>query len=184
MALNETTRRTTISNPRQPKVRANNQITATTVRVIDADGEMQGVLSLTEAINLAKNSGMDLIEISPMAKPPVCKVMDYGKFKYEQSKKQNQAKKTQVRQETKEIKFRPTTDINDYNTKMKHINKFIEQGNKVKVTIRFRGREMSHNELGMKLLQRVITDLKDVAKVDNHPRMEGRQMGMMLSPIK
>ena len=145
---------------------------------------MQGVLSLQEAINDAKSEGLDLIEISPMAKPPVCKIMDYGKFKYEQSKKQNQAKKTQVRQETKEIKFRPTTEINDYNTKMKHINKFIGQGNKVKVTIRFRGREMAHLELGMKLLKRVIADLEGVAKVDNHPKMEGRQMGMMLSPNK
>ena len=145
---------------------------------------MQGVLSLQEAINAAKSEGLDLIEISPMAKPPVCKIMDYGKFKYEQSKKQNQAKKTQVRQETKEIKFRPTTEINDYNTKMKHINKFIEQGNKVKVTIRFRGREMTHLELGMKLLKRVMADLAGVAKVDNHPKMEGRQMGMMLSPDK
>jgi translation initiation factor IF-3 len=145
---------------------------------------MMGVLSLQEAINAAKNAGLDLIEISPMAKPPVCKVMDYGKFKYEQSKKQNQAKKTQVRQETKEIKFRPTTEINDYNTKMKHINKFIAEGSKVKVTIRFRGREMTHLELGMKLLKRVIADLEGVAKVDNYPKMEGRQMGMMLSPDK
>lgn len=145
---------------------------------------MAGVLSLQEAINLAKSSGLDLIEISPQAKPPVCKVMDYGKFKYEQSKKQNQAKKTQTKVELKEIKFRPTTDTNDYNTKVKHIKQFIEKGNKVKVTIRFRGREMAHNELGLKLLKRVIVDMEGLAKVDNHPKIEGRQMGMLLSPDK
>lgn len=145
---------------------------------------MLGVLSLQEAVNKARGEGLDLIEISPGAKPPVCKIMDFGKFKYEQSKKKNAAKKSQKVQETKEIKFRPTTDTNDYNTKVKHITKFIEQGNKVKVTIRFRGREMAHLELGMKLLKRVIADLEGVAKVDNHPKMEGRQMGMMLSPEK
>ncbi|MCT4575366.1 MAG: translation initiation factor IF-3 [Alphaproteobacteria bacterium] len=173
-----------ISKQREPMVRANNQIKVETVRVIGSDGEMIGVLSTREAINIAKNEGLDLIEISPQAKPPVCKIMDYGKFKYEQSKKQNQAKKNQVKIEIKEIKLRPNIEINDYNTKLKHIKQFIEKGNKVKVTIRFRGREMSHNELGMKLLQRVIADTAELAKVDNKPKMEGRQMGMLLSPEK
>lgn len=173
-----------ISKQREPMVRANNQIKAETVRVIGSDGEMIGVLSTREAVNIARNEGLDLIEISPQAKPPVCKVMDYGKFKYEQSKKQNQAKKNQVKIEIKEIKLRPNIEINDYNTKLKHIKQFIEKGNKVKVTIRFRGREMSHNELGMKLLQRVIADTAELAKVDNKPKMEGRQMGMLLSPEK
>jgi len=143
---------------------------------------MLGVMSVKEAIRAARDNGLDLIEMSPNAKPPVCKIMDYGKFKYEQSKKQSVAKKAQKQVEVKEIKFRPTTEINDYNTKLKHIREFIEKGNKVKVTIRFRGREMAHNELGMDLLKRVIEDMKEIAKVDNQPKMEGRQMGMMLSP--
>ena len=149
-----------------------------------ADGENVGVVSPGEAMNMAADAGLDLVEISPNASPPVCKIMDFGKFKYEQQKKEAEARKKQKIIEIKEIKFRPNTDTHDYDVKMRSIRKFLEEGDRVKVTMRFRGREMAHQELGYQLLRRVSGDLTDVAKVENMPKMEGRQMIMMIAPVK
>lgn len=162
--------------------RFNNLITAEKVRVIDDDGENLGVLYTREAIAQAAEVGLDLVEVSPNADPPVCKFLDIGKFKYEAQKKANLARKTQKTQEIKEIKMRPNIDDHDYQTKMKKVSEFIEEGDKVKVTLRFRGRELAHQQLGMKLLLRVQEDTAETAKVEAHPRMEGRQMLMVLSP--
>jgi len=152
------------------------------VRVIDENGENLGVLLTAEAIEQAAEVGLDLVEVSPNADPPVCKFLDVGKFKYEAQKKANLARKSQRTQEIKEIKMRPNIDDHDYDTKMKKVNAFIGEGDKVKVTLRFRGRELAHGELGMRLLQRVQQDVVDSAKVEQHPRMEGRQMLMVLAP--
>ena len=162
--------------------RFNNLITAEKVRVIDDDGENLGVLYTREAIAQAAEVGLDLVEVSPNADPPVCKFLDIGKFKYEAQKKANLARKTQKTQEIKEIKMRPNIDDHDYMVKMKKIAEFIEEGDKVKVTLRFRGRELAHQQLGMQLLQRVQADTAETAKVEAHPRMEGRQMLMVISP--
>jgi len=162
--------------------RYNNLITAEKVRVIDDDGENLGVLYTREAIAQAAEVGLDLVEVSPNADPPVCKFLDIGKFKYEAQKKANLARKSQKTQEIKEIKMRPNIDDHDYDTKMKAIHKFIAEGDKVKVTLRFRGRELAHGQLGMKLLDRVQEDTAEDAKVEQYPRMEGRQMLMVLSP--
>jgi translation initiation factor IF-3 len=150
--------------------------------VIDQDGENIGVLYTKEAIAQAAEVGLDLVEVSPNADPPVCKYLDVGKFKYEAQKKANLARKTQKTQEIKEIKMRPNIDDHDYMTKMKKIIEFIGEGDKVKVTLRFRGREMAHQQLGMALLQRVAEDMTETAKVEAYPRLEGRQMLMVLSP--
>jgi translation initiation factor IF-3 len=152
------------------------------VRVIDQDGENIGVLYTREAIEQAAAVGLDLVEVSPNADPPVCKYLDVGKFKYEAQKKANLARKSQKTQEIKEIKMRPNIDDHDYDVKMKKIIEFIGEGDKVKVTLRFRGREMSHQQLGMALLQRVQEDMAETAKVEAYPRLEGRQMLMVLSP--
>jgi translation initiation factor IF-3 len=152
------------------------------VRVIDQDGENIGVLYTREAIEQAAAVGLDLVEVSPNADPPVCKYLDVGKFKYEAQKKANLARKSQKTQEIKEIKMRPNIDDHDYDVKMKKIIEFIGEGDKVKVTLRFRGREMSHQQLGMALLQRVQGDMAETAKVEAYPRLEGRQMLMVLSP--
>jgi translation initiation factor IF-3 len=152
------------------------------VRVIDQDGENIGVLYTREAIAQAAEVGLDLVEVSPNADPPVCKYLDVGKFKFEAQKKANLARKSQKTQEIKEIKMRPNIDDHDYKTKMKKIAEFIGEGDKVKVTLRFRGREMSHQQLGMILLQRVAEDMSETAKVEAYPRLEGRQMLMVLSP--
>jgi translation initiation factor IF-3 len=152
------------------------------VRVIDQDGENIGVLYTREAIAQAAEVGLDLVEVSPNADPPVCKYLDVGKFKFEAQKKANLARKSQKTQEIKEIKMRPNIDDHDYKTKMKKIAEFIGEGDKVKVTLRFRGREMSHQQLGMILLQRVAEDMAETAKVEAYPRLEGRQMLMVLSP--
>jgi translation initiation factor IF-3 len=135
------------------------------------------------AIELAERVGLDLVEISPNANPPVCKIMDFGKFKYEQQKKESEARKKQKIIEVKEVKFRPGTDIHDYDVKMRNVLKFLENGDKVKVTLRFRGREMAHQNLGRELLYRVADDVKDMGKVENMPKMEGRQMIMMVGPL-
>lgn len=132
---------------------------------------------------LAEEAGLDLVEISPNASPPVCKIMDFGKFKYEQQKRESEARKSQKIIEIKEIKFRPNTDTNDYDVKMRNAVRFLENGDKVKVTLRFRGREMAHQNLGRELLERVADDLQDLGKVENMPRMEGRQMVMMIGPL-
>ena len=162
--------------------RFNDFITVPKVRVIDENGENLGVMLTREAIEQAAEVGLDLVEISPNADPPVCKFLDIGKFKYEAQKKANLARKSQKTQEIKEIKMRPNIDDHDYDTKMKKIHDFIGEGDKVKVTLRFRGRELAHGQLGMRLLQRVQEDTSETAKVEQHPRMEGRQMLMVLSP--
>jgi translation initiation factor IF-3 len=154
------------------------------VRVIGADGEMVGVLSRDEALALAEESGMDLVEIQPTADPPVCRIMDYGKYKFELQKKANAAKKKQKIVEIKELKFRPTTDDGDYNIKLRNLRRFLEEGDKVKVNIRFKGREMSHQELGLEMAKRIETDLADEVVIEQRPRLEGRQMIMMIAPKK
>ena len=162
--------------------RFNEFITVPKVRVIDENGENLGVMFTREAIEQAAEVGLDLVEISPNADPPVAKFLDIGKFKYEAQKKANAARKNQRTQEIKEIKMRPNIDDHDYDTKMKKVFDFIREGDKVKITLRFRGRELAHGELGMRLLQRVQSDVAETAKVEQHPRMEGRQMLMVLSP--
>lgn len=171
-----------LSPPPMNGPRFNEFIVSAKVRVIDGDGENLGVMLTAEAIEAAANVGLDLVEISPNADPPVAKFLDIGKFKYEAQKKANLARKNQKTQEIKEIKMRPNIDDHDYDTKMKKLNEFIDEGDKVKVTLRFRGRELAHGQLGMQLLQRVQGDVAEVAKVEQHPRMEGRQMLMVLAP--
>jgi translation initiation factor IF-3 len=160
----------------------NDQIRGCDVRLIGADGENIGVVSSTKAQELAKDSGLDLVEISPNATPPVCKILDYGKFKYEQQKKASAARKNQKTQEVKEIKMRPGIDVHDYQTKMKKIHEFIDSGDKVKVTIRFRGRELAHQELGMQVLSRISDEMEDEAKIEARPKLENRQMFMVIAP--
>ena len=162
--------------------RYNHMITSDKVRVIDENGENIGVMYTREAIEQAADVGLDLVEVSPNADPPVCKFLDVGKFRYEAQKKANLARKTQKTQEIKEIKMRPNIDDHDYDVKMRAMHKFIGEGDKVKVTLRFRGRELSHQQLGMNLLRRVQEDIAEVAKVEAYPRMEGRQMLMVVSP--
>jgi translation initiation factor IF-3 len=152
------------------------------VRVVGPDGEQLGILPIDQALARAQDSGMDLVEVSPMAKPPVCKIMDYGKFKYTEKKKQNEAKKKQVVVQLKEVKLRPRTEDHDYNVKTGKIREFLHEANKARVTVMFRGREITHRELGQKVLQRVIEDMKEVAVIEAAPRMEGRQMFMILAP--
>jgi translation initiation factor IF-3 len=170
----------------QPPVKSgpryNQMITSDKVRVIDENGENLGVMYTNEAIEQAAGVGLDLVEVSPNADPPVCKFLDVGKFRYEAQKKANLARKSQKTQEIKEIKMRPNIDDHDYDTKMRSVNKFIGEGDKVKVTLRFRGRELSHQQLGMNLLKRVQDDVAEVAKIEAWPRMEGRQMLMVLAP--
>ena len=162
----------------------NDAITARRVRVIGLDGEALGIISIDEAKQLAYNNNLDLVEISPNADPPVCKVMDYGKFQFEQNKKQQAAKKKQKQIQVKEIKFRPGTESGDYQVKLKSLTKFLEEGNKTKITLRFRGREMAHKELGMELLKRIEKDLEELAAVEQFPKLEGRQMVMVMGPKK
>jgi len=152
--------------------------------LIGADGEQIGVVPLSEAKRIAYDAGMDLVEIAPQADPPVCRVMDYGKFRFEQNKKLQAAKKKQKQIQVKEVKFRPGTGEGDYQIKLRNLIRFLEDGDKAKVTVRFRGREMAHRELGMELLKRVEKDLEDYATVEQHPKMEGRQMVMVLAPKK
>ena len=152
------------------------------VRLVDENGEMLGVLSVQDALERARESGLDLVEVSPNAAPPVCKILDYGKFKYEAQKRANQARKKQKTFDVKEIKMRPGIDQHDYDVKMRAITKFLEAGDKVKVTMRFRGREMTHQEIGMGVLMRVREDLKEIAKVEQSPKLEGRQMTMVVAP--
>jgi translation initiation factor IF-3 len=162
--------------------RFNEFITVPKVRVIDENGENLGVMFTREAIEQAAEVGLDLVEVSPSADPPVCKYLDIGKYKYEAQKKANLARKTQKTQEIKEIKMRPNIDDHDYDTKMKKVHDFIGEGDKVKITLRFRGRELAHQQLGMVLLERVAGDTQEIAKIEARPRMEGRQMLMVISP--
>ena len=157
-------------------------IEADQVRVVDADGEMVGVISKEEGLEIAYEAGLDLVEISPNADPPVCKVLDYGKYKYEAQKKANEARKKQKIIDIKEIKMRPGIDEHDYQVKMRSVRRFLDEGDKVKMTIRFRGREMAHQELGMKVLDRVREEVDELAKVEQFPRTEGRLMTMVIAP--
>jgi translation initiation factor IF-3 len=152
------------------------------VRVIDDEGENLGVMFTREAMEQANEKGLNLVEVSPNADPPVCKFLDVGKYRYEAQKKANLARKSQKTQDIKEVKMRPNIDVHDYDVKMRNVNKFIENGDKVKITLRFRGREMAHQHLGMDLLKRVQEDVAEVAKVEAFPRLEGRQMLMVLAP--
>ena len=163
--------------------RSNNRISSPEVQVIASDGENLGTLSTNEAISIAKNQGLDLIEIAPNANPPVCKIMDMGKYKYDLQKKANQAKKKQKTVSLKEIKLRPGTETHDYNFKIKNAKKFISKGNKVKFTVKFKGREMQHTDLGKDLMDKIIEETKDVAKVESKPKFEGRQMVMIIQPL-
>ena len=168
--------------PTRDGPRVNEEIGVVRVRLVDERGQMVGVVGRNEALAMAADAGLDLVEIAPNADPPVCKILDYGKFKYEEQKKKNEARKKQKVIEVKEIKLRPSIDDHDYQVKMRSMNKFIEEGDKVKVTMRFRGRELAHQELGMNVLIRVRDDLDAIAKVEQMPRMEGRQMTMVVAP--
>ena len=162
--------------------RVNEQMEAEKVRVVNVDGEMVGVISKEEGIEIAFEAGLDLVEVSPNADPPVCKVLDYGKYKYEAQKKANEARKKQKVIDVKEIKMRPGIDEHDYQVKMRSVRRFLDEGDKVKMTIRFRGREMAHQELGMKVLDRVREDVDELAKVEQFPKSEGRLMTMVIAP--
>jgi len=164
--------------------RVNEKVRAPEIRLIGAEGENVGVVTPERALEMAIEVGLDLVEISPNASPPVCKIMDFGKFKYETQKKEAEARKKQKIIEIKEVKFRPNTDTHDYEVKMRNVYKFLENGDKVKITMRFRGREMAHLELGRNLLERVANDTEELGKIDSMPKMEGRQMIMMISPSK
>ncbi len=170
------------ATPSREGPRVNEEIDVPNVRLIDGEGEQVGVVTTRAAIQAAMDAGLDLVEVSPNVDPPVCKLLDYGRFKYQAQKKANEARKKQKIVEIKEIKMRPTIDIHDYGVKMKAVQRFFEEGDKVKVTIRFRGRELSHQELGMKLLERVQVDTATNAKVEQWPKMEGRQMTMVMAP--
>src|ERR1700739_465642 len=170
------------AQPTRGGPRVNEEIRSPQVRLIDENGEMAGVMTAREAQQRAYSAGLDLLEISQNAEPPVVKILDYGKFKYEQQKKRNEAKKKQKVIEIKEIKVRPNIDENDYQVKMRAMKSFIEEGDKVKVTLRFRGREMAHQDIGVKVLERIRTEMDPTSKVEQMPRMENRQMVMVLSP--
>lgn len=163
--------------------RLNEQISVRECRLIGFDGTQMGIYATSEAQRIADSEGLDLVEIAPMAEPPVCRIMDYGKFKYDQAIKAKQARKNQSRVETKEMKFRPKIDVGDYTTKKKHVLRFLDAGNKVKITIMFRGREMAHPEQGLTILERLSDDLKDVAVIESQPKMEGRNMHMLIAPL-
>lgn len=173
----------TIAQEKEPRI--NGQITGCPqVRLIGAEGEQLGVVSLRDALGRAEDAELDLVEIAPNAEPPVVRIMDYGKFKYEESKKKHDAKQKQKQVQIKEIKLRPGTDENDYQVKLRNLVRFLEEGDKAKVTLRFRGREITHQEIGMAQLKRIETDLGELAVVEQYPRLEGRQMVMMLAPKK
>ncbi|MEO0682230.1 MAG: translation initiation factor IF-3 [Pseudomonadota bacterium] len=169
---------------RETGPRVNDRIRVPEIRLIDHEGENHGVVTPADAMRMAEAVGLDLVEISPNAAPPVCKIMDFGKFKYEQQKKAAEAKKKQKVIEVKEVKFRPNIDTHDYDVKMRNVTRFLEDGDKVKVTLRFRGREMAHQELGRDVLHRVAKDTEELGKVESMPKMEGRQMIMVIGPAK
>ncbi|WP_144242693.1 translation initiation factor IF-3 [Candidatus Francisella endociliophora] len=166
------------------KAPINEQIKAKEVRLVGVDGEQIGIVSINDALALAEGANVDLVEMVANAKPPVCRLMDYGKYLFEQGKKKAQAKKNQKQTQVKEVKLRPVTDVGDYQVKLRNLLKFLEKGDKVKVTLRFRGREMSHKELGMEMLKRMANDAADYGVVEHQPKMEGRQMIMVLGPKK
>ncbi len=166
------------------EVRINGDITAPQIRLVGVDGEALGIVTLAEAFAKAEEADIDLVEIAPQAAPPVCRLMDYGKFKYAESKKQHEARLKQKQVQVKEVKFRPGTDEGDYNVKLRNLIRFLQEGDKAKITLRFRGREITHQELGLALLKRVEADLQEYAVVEQFPKMEGRQMVMVLAPHK
>ena len=168
--------------PTKDGPRANDMIRAREVRLIDGNGDNRGIVGIDEARALAASAGLDLVEISPHAEPPVCKVLDYGKLKYENQKKANLARKKQKVIDVKEIKMRPNIDEHDYQVKLRSMHRFFDAGDKVKVTLRFRGREMAHQDIGADVLKRVQEDMQEIAKVESHPSMEGRQMTMVMAP--
>ncbi len=169
------------TKPRGP--RSNNRITSSEIQVIASDGENLGILNLHDAINRAREKGLDLIEIAPNVKPPVCKIMDMGKYKYDAQKKANKAKKKQKKIELKEIKLRPVTEIHDYSFKMKNAQKFLAKGDKVKFTIRFKGRELQHSSLGSDLMKKIKQDIQSIGKVELQPKFDGKQMIMVVQPL-
>lgn len=170
--------------PARDDYRINESIETSEVRLIDQDGEMVGVVAFADAMERAAVLGLDLVEVSPNAAPPVCKILDYGKFKYEAQKKANLARKKQRVIDVKEIKMRPNIDDNDYNTKMRKVHSFLAEGDKVKITMRFRGRELAHQHIAMNVLTRVRDEVGETAKIEQFPRMEGRQMIMIMAPAK
>jgi translation initiation factor IF-3 len=171
-----------IAAEKEKKVRLNEEIKVPTVRLIDEEGEQKGLVTIEEALAMAEAAELDLVEIVPNADPPVCRVMDHGKFLFEENKRKHAAKKKQKQVHVKEVKFRPGTDIGDYQVKLRNLKRFLNHGDRVKVTLRFRGREMAHQELGLKLLKRVEADLEEKGSVEQHPKMEGRQMVMVVAP--
>ncbi|MFT3963838.1 translation initiation factor IF-3 [Propionivibrio sp.] len=168
----------------QKSHRVNEEINAPEIRLIGAEGETLGIVSVRQALHLAEEAGVDLVEIAPLAQPPVCRIMDYGKFKYQEQKRQHEQKLKQKQIQVKEIKLRPGTDENDYQIKLRNMTRFLQEEDKVKVTLRFRGREMAHQEIGMRQIERIKVDLQDLATVEQMPKMEGRQMVMILAPNK
>jgi translation initiation factor IF-3 len=173
-----------ISNHGNHPTRINEQIRIPRLRVVDEEGEQLGVLERNEALEIARDRGLDLVEVAPNAHPPVCRIMDYGRFKYEEEKKAKRAKKKQHQQKVKIVKFRPKTEEHDYSFKKRHIIEFLEGGDKVKVVVMFRGREMAHVELGQKILERLLVELQEHAMLDDDPKLEGRNLSLMLSPKK
>ena len=169
------------TKPRGP--RTNNRINSPEVQVISSDGDNLGIIKTNDAISRAKEEGLDLIEIAPNANPPVCKIMDMGKFKYDQQKKASKAKKNQKKVELKEIKLRPVTGVHDYTFKIKNAQKFLSKGDKVKFTVKFKGRELQHTHLGNKLMDKIIQDMQNIGKVELHPKFDGKQMIMVIQPI-
>jgi len=168
----------------EKSLRINDEIRIPQVRLIGVDGKQVGIVPTSEAKRMAEEAGMDLVEISPMVSPPVCRIMNFGKFQYEEAKRRQAARKKQKQIQVKEVKFRPGTDVGDYQVKLRNLIKFLEDGDKAKITLRFRGREMAHQELGLQMLKRLEEDLKDRAVVEQHPRLEGRQMVMIIAPKK
>ncbi|MDR2259683.1 MAG: translation initiation factor IF-3 [Azoarcus sp.] len=168
----------------EKKQRVNGEISAPEVRLVGEDGEPLGIMSLRAALETAEESGLDLVEIAPTAQPPVCKVMDFGKFRYQEQKKAHDARLKQKQVQVKEVKLRPGTDENDYQIKLRNLRRFLEEGDKCKVTLRFRGREMAHQEFGLRQLERVKADLEDIGQVEQMPKMEGRQMIMIVAPTR
>lgn len=166
------------------RARINNKINVPEVRLIDADGNQVGIVALREALRSAELAGRDLVEISPTAKPPVCRIMDYGKFVFELGKKQAEAKKKQKQTQVKELKFRPVTEEGDYQVKLRNLLRFLNHGDKVKITVRFRGREMAHQEIGMRVMHRLVKDTAEFAIIEQHAKREGRQLLMVLAPKK
>ena len=166
------------------KTRINRQIRISPIRVIGPEGDQLGILPVDEAIAMAEEQGLDLVEVAPTARPPVCRIMDYGKFKYEEQRKAREARKKQHQIQIKEVKMRPGIEDHDFDFKTRHARRFLEEGNKVKVTMMFRGRQMAHPEIGREVLDRVLKEVSDIAKVEMHPTMEARAMTMVLSPLK